>query len=354
MKKLTKFFSWRNLGILRYNAIWQNSAALFYIGFVEGAFSAEFLYQILAFGIFSTLMTGYGYLVNDLSDIELDRKHGKSNVFQSASKTQAITIIIAIFFVGGLFSFPFWDRPQFWVVWGLWMLLASFYSLPPIRLKERSGWGLAATIMAQQTFPTALIFAAFGNLLSLGAIGFVFFATVRGTSSDVSHQMRDWSNDVQTKTLTFAVHRGLPATQKLYAASLEIERLAIGLVLAALLFGLPTITLPLLGWQVNPNWPLWLIYLPLLALTVGRSLVALKNGTLPQNDPYDEARQAKGRDALHLIHHTFPSVLMPTYLALLSVLAFWPNIIFLIILGLLYSPYLPKRWFAFLKRGTPA
>lgn len=40
--------------------------------------------------------------------------------------------------------------------------------------------------------------------------------------------------------------------------------------------------------------------------------------------------------------------------ALLSVFAFWPNIIFLIILGLLYSPYLPKSWFAFLKRGTHA
>jgi 4-hydroxybenzoate polyprenyltransferase len=357
MNKLLKLFSWRNLGILRYNAIWQNLAALFYLGFTENLFSAGFLGRVGMFLLFSTLMTGYGYLVNDLADMELDRLHGKSNAFQGMPRWQAAIVVIGALLMGSLFAIPFWSRPQFWAVWLIWVLAASSYSLPPLRLKERGGWGLMTTIAAQQTLPTALLIASFGNLFSLGALCFVVYATVRGASSDVSHQMRDWANDAQTQTPTFAVRHGLPATQKLYAASLEAERLAIGLVLITLLLRLPTFTLPIISWQVNLTWPLLVIYLPLLALTVGKSWGALKDSSLAQNDPYDEARQArgrdaKGRDALHLIHHTFPSVLLPAYLALLSVLAYKPNIIFLVLLGLLYSPYLPKRWLALLIRPT--
>jgi len=361
MKKLAKIFSWRNLGILRYNAIWQNLAALFYIGFTEDLFSGKFLLRVLAFGIFSTFMTGYGYLINDFADRELDRQHGKPNAFQDATQIQAVLIILAVLLVGGLFSYPFWNRTQFWVIWLLWTLVATFYSLPPLRLKERGGWGLATTIMGQQSFPTALLFAAFGNLWSLGALGFIFFATSRGTSSDVSHQMRDFENDSQTNTRTFAVRQGISPTQKLYAASLEIERLALGMILVIMFVGVfwdsrdffPPLTLGTLDFSIAifatvSMWLLILIYLGLLTLTVGRSWRANKSGSLTENDPYNEERQAKTRDALHIIHHSFPSVVLPLFLAVMATLVYWPNIIFLFAVFFLYGLHNPRQWQVFL------
>jgi 4-hydroxybenzoate polyprenyltransferase len=344
MKKLLKLLSWRNLGILRYNAIWQNLSALFYIGFVENLFSAVFLVHVLAFMLFSTFMTGYGYLANDLSDMDLDRMHGKANAFQNMSRSKAVFVVISMLLIGSLFAIPFWQRSQFWVVWIIWVFVATCYSIPPLRLKERGSWGLLATIIAQQTLPTTLLFASFGNLASLGALCFIVYATIRGASSDISHQMRDWINDVQTQTRTFAVRHGVETTKKIYALCLESERVSIGLILIVLLLDLPHIKLPIFGWQTKYTWPLLAMYIPLFALTVGRSWSALRNNTLPQNDPYDEIRQTRQRDTLHIIHHTFPSVIVPVYLSMLSIFSYWPNIIFLIILGLVYARYLPKYW----------
>jgi 4-hydroxybenzoate polyprenyltransferase len=346
MKRLSTLFSWRNWGILRYNSIWQNIAGLFYVALAGQLFSLTFIGRVGLFISFSTLMTGYGYLINDLADVELDRRHGKPNVFHNMGRGKASLVALAVLAVGSLFGLPFLARPWFAPLWLSWVLAATFYSLPPLRLKERGTVGLVATVVAQQTLPTALLFAAFGQPLSWGAAVFVLFATARGLSSDVGHQMRDRAHDAGTGTGTFAVRHGQRAVQSIYAASLEIERLALGGVMALLLLKLPTMTLPLVRWEVAPAWPLILLYLPLFALTAGRSWRALRRGELASEDPYDEARQAHVRDALHVIHHPLPSVLAPIYLAFWMTLLYWPNVIFVLILGLLYSLYSPRRWAA--------
>ncbi|MBN1217456.1 MAG: UbiA family prenyltransferase [Anaerolineae bacterium] len=344
MKKIWSLLSWRNWGIIRYNSIWQNISSLFYIALTEQLFNLAFIGQVGLFFLFSTMMTGYGYLINDLADIELDRRHGKPNVFHSMGRDRAIVTVLVVLAVGFFFGLPFINRRGFALVWLLWIGAATFYSLPPFRLKERGLAGLVATIAAQQTLPIALLFTAFGELMSWGALIFILFVTVRGISSDVSHQMRDWSNDTNTGTTTFAVRYGYGAVQTVYAISLEVERLVLGGVMLLLLWGLPPVTLPLWNWSVALAWPLMLLYVPLFLLTVGRSWRALRQGRLAQEDPYNEERQVRIRDALHVIHHPLPSVLMPLYLAGWLTLFYWPNLIFLLILSLLYGLYSPERW----------
>jgi 4-hydroxybenzoate polyprenyltransferase len=344
VKRLLIFFSWRHWGIVRYNSVWQNLSALFYVVLAERLFNLNLIGRVGIFFLFSTCMTAYGYLVNDLADMELDRLHGKSNAFHGMSRGQAVVIVLATLLLGSLFGLSFLNRPWFVPVWLLWILTATCYSLPPLRFKEHGLIGLMATIAAQQTLPTALLFATFGQLASWGALVFVLFSTVRGTSSDIGHQIRDWSHDVSTGTGTFAVQRGYSAIQRVYAVSLEAERLALGGVLVLLLFDLPPVVLPLLNWQMALAWPLALFYVLLYVLTAGRSWRALRVGCLENHDPYDEARQASTRDALHVIHHSFPSVLVPLYLALCMALFYWPNVVFVFVLGLLYGLYSPKRW----------
>jgi 4-hydroxybenzoate polyprenyltransferase len=344
MKKIWALLSWRNWGIIRYNSIWQNIAALFYIALKEQLFTIAFLGQAGLFFLFSTMMTGYGYLINDLADIELDRRHGKPNVFHKIGPGRAIGIVLGVLVIGAVFGLPFISRPGFGLMWLLWLGAATFYSLPPLRLKEHGLSGLAATIMAQQTLPTALLLAAFGVLTSWGALIFILFSTVRGISSDVSHQMRDWSNDVSTGTPTFAVRYGYKTTQTVYAISLEVERLILGGVLGLLLLDLPPIIIPGLARPVALAWPLLLLYAPLFLLTVGRSWRALCGGQLAAEDPYSEERQARRWDVLHIIHHPLPSVVMPLYLAVWLTIFYWPHVLFLFVLSWLYKLYSPARW----------
>lgn len=346
MKKLLAILSWRNWGIVRYNSVWQNVAGLFYIALNGRLFSLDFIGRVGLFVLFSTLMTGYGYLINDLADVGLDQRHGKINVFHGLRRGPATAAVLVVLAVGALFGLPFLRRPWFVPLWLLWILATTCYSLPPLRLKERGLIGLGTTIAAQQTLPTALLFAAFGQPISWGAAAFLLFATARGVSSDVGHQMRDWSHDASTATATFAVRRGYRAVQTVYALSLEIERLALSGVIALLLLDVPPVVLPLVNWRVALAWPLAWLYLPLYLLTAGRSWRALRQGHLAAQDPYDEARQARVRDALHVIHHPLPSVLMPLYLAAWLAVFYWPHVVFVLVLGLLYGLYSPQRWAA--------
>ena len=346
LKKIWALLAWRNWGILRYNSFWLSIAALFYIALTDQLFNFKFLGQVGFFVLFSTIMTGYGYLINDLADVELDRRHGKSNVFQCMSRGRAGFIVLVFLAIGSLFTLPFLDHPGFVPLWLLWILAATFYSMPPLRLKERGLIGLTATIAAQQTLPTALIFAAFGELATWATLVFVLYSTARGVSSDVGHQMRDWSQDTSTDTGTFAVRHGYDTIKTTYAISLEFERLALGGILIVLLLDLPRVILPLLNWQVSPAWPLALAYAWLFFQTVGRSWLARRQGRLPLQDPYKPERQKRVHDTLQIIHHSLPSVVMPLYLACWMTVLYWPNAVFVVALVLLYRLYSPQRWAA--------
>jgi 4-hydroxybenzoate polyprenyltransferase len=346
MNKIFSILSSRKWGIIRYNSIWQNLAAIFYIALSGEEYNLVFIGHVFLFLLFSTVMTAFGYLVNDLADKELDKRQGKDNAFQNVSVKTAGLYLLLTLFVGVAFAVPFLTRPWFAVIWIIWILLAVFYSLPPLRLKERGLIGLIVTVAAQQTLPVAILFASFGNLFSLSALVFILFATVRGGSSDVSHQMRDSARDAKANTKTFAVTAGNHVVRRIYAHSLELERLLLGGVILLLLVDLPAIHSTALDGEIAIAWPLALFYLPLLFITLSSSIRAFNEERLEQHDPYDEARQAVIRDAVHVIHHPLPTVIVPLYLALWLALFYWPNIIFVLALILLYGLYSPKRWAA--------
>jgi hypothetical protein len=70
----------------------------------------------------------------------------------------------------------------------------------------------------------------------------------------------------------------------------------------------------------------------------------LQQGARP--DPYDETPQGPERNAIHFIHHSFPSVVIPFYLAGWMALFYRPNGVFVLALILLYRLYSPRRWAA--------
>ncbi len=340
LPKIWSILAWRSGGLIRYNSVWQNVALLFYVGLARQAFTATYLRDVLLFLLFSLGGTAYGYLVNDLADVELDRRAGKPNVFHKLSRKRAELIVALVLGLVMLCGTPFARQPGFIPLFLIWALAATFYSLPPIRLKERGGVGLATTILAQQPLPALLALAALGYLTAWGAWVFVAYITLRGISSDAGHQMRDRAHDAAAGATTFAVRRGEAAIARLYGLSLELETLLLGGVLIVLLLDLPPVDLG--EWIIAPAWPLLLVYLALLPFTLGRAWMRLARGEWV--DPYDESPAGPPRDRLHLIHHLFPSVILPFYLAIWLAILYWPNAIFIAGLAVIYRLYDPARW----------
>jgi 4-hydroxybenzoate polyprenyltransferase len=340
MKRALSIFAWRSWGLIRYNSIWQNVAALFYVGLARQWFDLAYLRDVAVFLIFSLIGTAYGYLVNDWADVELDRRAGKANVFHGMSRTRAALAVAACFGAMIPIGLLFARQPGFVPLWIAWALAATFYSLPPVRFKERGGIGLVATIVAQQPIPAAMAFAALGYLRTWGALAFIAYITLRGICSDVGHQMRDRERDAAAGAATFAVRHGHRAIASIYALGLELEALLLGAVLSVLTLDLPPVHLG--GRAVALAWPLLAAYLALLPCTVGRAWTRLRRGEWV--DPYDESPEGPPRDLLHLIHHPLPTVILPLYLAAWLAAYYWPNVIFVAGLVVLYRLYEPGRW----------
>ena len=334
------FVAWRSWGLIRYNSVWQNISALFYVGLARQRFGLDYVRDVVVFLIFSLLGTAYGYLINDLADVELDRRAGKRNVFHETDRARATLIVILFLAAMVVAGLPFVRQPGFLPLWVLWFLAASLYSLPPVRLKEKGLLGLVATIAAQQPLPAAMGFAALGFLGNWGSWVFIAYITLRGICSDVGHQMRDLERDEAAGASTFAVRLGRTDTARVYGASLELELLLLGGVLAVLIVEVPPLYLG--EWAVAPSWPLVILYLALLPFTLGRAWVRLNRGE--HVDPYDESPEGPPRDLLHLVHHPLSTVVLPLCLATWLTTRYWVNGIFVVGLILLHRLYVPERW----------
>lgn len=340
IKKLVRLLAWRHWGLIRYNSVWQNVAALFYVGLARLWFGLDYVRDVGVFLVLSMTLTAYGYLINDLADVELDRRAGKPNAFHGMNRTKAALVMAVVFGVMVVCGLPFARRPDFLPLWIVQTLAATFYSLPPVRLKERGALGLVATIAAQQPLPAAMAFAALGHLRTWGALAFIAYITLRGICSDVGHQVRDRERDAATGARTFAVRRGHGVVARIYGISLELEVLLLGAVLIALMVDVPPVHVG--DWSVALAWPLLIAYLALLPFTLGRAWVRLGRGEWV--DPYDESPEGPPRDLLHLIHHPFPTVILPLYLAVWLTVHYWPNVVFVVGLVLLYRLYDLGRW----------
>lgn len=332
--------SWRAWGIVRYNSIVQNIAVFFYVALARRWFALDFVREVGLFLLLSLAGTAFGYLVNDWADLDLDRRAGKPNVFSGMGRGRGALALGALLALVALLGLPFARRPAFLALWGVWVLVTMCYSLPPVRLKERGVLGLAATIAAQQPLPAAMAFAALGYLHTWGAWLFIAYITLRGICSDVGHQMRDRERDAAAGAQTFAVRHGHKAIARLYGLSLELELLWLAAVLVVLWMDIPPVRVG--AWNIASALPLIAFYLALAPLTLGRAWIRLERGEWV--DPYDESPQGPPRDLLHLMHQPFPVVVVPLYLALGLTVYYWPNVIFVIALVLIYGLYDPRRW----------
>lgn len=307
MKKLFnfihKYLGWRNWSVLTYNSVFENVFLLFYISLRNQFFSFQFILDFFFFLLFSTFSTTYGYLINDLADKKLDAVHGKENTFENDSTAKASLVVLLFLGLSIIFGLRFIKNPYFLFLWLCWGLIATFYSLEPIRLKQRGKAGLIFVVLAQRMLPTLIIFAAFKHYDLFDVLLFTAYIFFRGLSSDLNHQLEDYQKDSITGTETYAVQTGLGKARKVFRFSLEAEK---GLLLLCLLIMLiRLINLRLYG--IPFILPILLAY---LLLYIWNWTTILSYNTKLDVNPFVSGK----KDIFQFIHHSFPSVVLPLFL----------------------------------------
>jgi len=305
--RIAGFIRWRDWGP---GKIPMFCTILAYIALANRNFSTSFVFNFTLFIIFATIHSALGYVVNDWGDREIDRLHGKPNAFENLSYFQGIGALVAL--LGGAFlsGLPFVRQPMVLPLWIGWAFFALAYSLKPLRLKERGALGLGVSSLAQWTLPVLLTFAAMGRFGRWDMIVFAIANTISGATLEVAHQRYDRTRDLSTHTNTFGTHINTAKLNRLYAAALLLDKMALGAVLITISVGIAPLSL--FAVWIGLGLPLLTIYLVLLSIALFETTRSSASGELL--DPYYTTKHSANK----LLHETMPNFVVSTYLLLLT------------------------------------
>ena len=328
---ISKYIGWRNWAVLQYNSIFENLFVLFYIVIIQSKATAEALLDIILFLLLSLFSTTYGFLINDFADRELDKKHQKSNTFEQDSTVKAIAILGLIIGINLLLLVPFWRRPFFLLLWTTWFLISTFYSLPPIRLKEQGKVGLVFVVFAQRVIPILLVFSLFGFNLSPDVFLILIYILLRGASSDINHQVEDYKNDLSTGTKTAAVEIGLERFVEIFKWVLELERIFLLTILVLLAWRLLKVS------GLTPFAGLVPLIIYSLIFGIGEWAIHIRKKSLKEINPYSAEK-----NIFQTIHLVYPNIFLPVYLILILAYHNWLFAFFFLFYLIVFRLYDPK------------
>ena len=152
----------------------------------------------------------YGYALNDLFDVEEDRRGGRANAAANVSPramwmtiacSGAAALAVATA-AGGLAGFALTTAE---------LMLPLGYSIPPFRLKERGWLGILSDALAAHVYPAVLAVIIARHLgLADATITFTAIAGIwalgTGLRGIISHQLQNSEHD-QVSALSTIVHR---------------------------------------------------------------------------------------------------------------------------------------------------
>ena len=183
------------------------------------------------------LYASLGHIVNSYCDREIDLIAGKVNTLASVSEQYRLILVILIVITSLItILLVYIKQPVILLLFYLAIAIAAFYSLPPVRLKERGIFGLAAAAVAQRTLPVVIVFHALGYW-SWTAVVLCLLNTLTGMRYIIVHQIKDESADLLAQVQTVATTRGIAFLRRLlrqFIFPLELATLLIALLLMAM------------------------------------------------------------------------------------------------------------------------
>ncbi len=186
-------------------------SCIYYTIFITGVNPVKSIPLLILATITAIGIAGFGYFLNDLTDLEEDLSIGKQNMLSNVKKSQRryIGFGFLILALGPWIWLPFDIKSIF--ILGVELLLFAMYSLPPIRLKERGLLGVISDALYAHTIPCLLAMYTFSGLKGIPNINmfhvflFGIWLTLSGIRNIISHQIDDLLNDTKTNTQTFLV-----------------------------------------------------------------------------------------------------------------------------------------------------
>ena len=298
-----RFVRWRDWGPGKVTLL---CGLCFYIAMAYGLAFGAFVLTFVLFLIFASAQSALGFVLNEWGDRDLDQRQGKPNVFNERPRKEGalgLTLTASLALATGL---PFLFRPWFGALWLAWAAAAAAYSLEPLRFKTRGAPGLAVSFIAQWSLPVLLAFAAFERLGHLDVWALALALTLSGATLEIAHQRHDRRRDMGAHARTFAAGLAESAIDRAYAIAVAVDKLAIGLVSAVIVWALVSMDA---WWSFALAAGISAMYLALLIVTLPGAIKAIHSGAT--QDPY----YSEGRSAAKLLHETFPNLALPMALA---------------------------------------
>lgn len=200
------------------------------------------------------LVAVYGYVLNDICDIEADRRSGRPNRMANVGWIGRIVLLVGPA-AGALALAWRTDDAIMLAIVGSNLALPTLYSVPPVRLKGRGVLGALADAGGVHALPMALVARAvtvdtggadgMASLFVASTIGWTAFAGLRGI---IVHQVADLHADRLADVTTFAARIGVERARRLVLGALfPLELLSLGVFLALVLPAAPVVAIVLLA-----------------------------------------------------------------------------------------------------------
>jgi 4-hydroxybenzoate polyprenyltransferase len=172
------------------------------------------LANMLAFIIAFVGVAGFGHVINDLGDLEVDRAAGKPNTMQGRTRFQITLIIVALLAMAWL---PWLILPaNRWnlTLIGFQLLLLTLYAAPPLRLKTRAIAGVLTDALYAYTVPMLITWTTWSGMghparpqpLLLAVL--IAWSLCAGIKGILVHQDADGASDAASGVGTFVSRYG--------------------------------------------------------------------------------------------------------------------------------------------------
>lgn len=158
---------------------------------------------IIALGLYIVYM----FLVNDFFDIPTDKIAGEKREIHDMPERLVIALILLLVILSFSTVILLTSQMVFLTIYVVTFLLATFYSAPPLRFKNRGILGIASATLVEKTLPILLIFSFFQHY-RLDTLVFVSLFTVLQVEMITHHQFLDYEGDVKAGVKTYVVKIG--------------------------------------------------------------------------------------------------------------------------------------------------
>lgn len=228
---------WGRRGVVKANHIWLALAALVSTATSGNLVSASKL-SLCVFGA-AACYSQAAILANDLSDRQRDIAAGKSRWIFSLPPAAGAAIVILFLAAGAIFLLPAGDSPLVLLTYLAGAALGLTYSLPPLPLKERGLFGLAAYSAASLVVYAVLPWLCFRSEWRMLAVISAAVFLDKWVNLHF-HQVIDFSADEQAGTKTFTIVAGSLRSRRLLRMTAWFAALWLALALVHVIFLQPS------------------------------------------------------------------------------------------------------------------